>query len=64
LDKPKIALTELLRDGNAFHLLGTARRAAEQAGWTQDAIRELIDEMTSGDYAYLLRTINDRFTVE
>ena len=44
--------------GNAFFLLGTARKLASQLGLNGDQIME---EMTSGDYENLLQVFDKNF---
>ncbi len=51
------------RDGNAFNILGLCRRAARQAGWTQEQIDAVMQEMRSGDYDHLLQTALTHFEV-
>lgn len=45
------------QDGNAFFLLGTFKKAAQRAGYSQEEIAEVLDDATSGDYDHLLETI-------
>lgn len=45
-------------DGNAFYLLGQARRFAKQLGLDNDKIQK---EMTSGDYENLVQTFDKYF---
>jgi len=45
-------------DGNAFALMGHAKRFANQLGLDTDAI---INEMTSGDYDDLIQTFDKHF---
>lgn len=44
-------------DGNAFVILGRARRACKQAGWSKEEIEDLIARATAGDYDQLLATL-------
>lgn len=41
-------------DGNAFAIIGRAKRAARAAGWTTSMVSRLQDEMRAGDYDHLL----------
>ena len=50
-------------DGNAFALLGKARRAAYAAGM-KDKWPEIQAEATAGDYDHLLGTLMEYFDVE
>ena len=45
-------------DGNAFFLIGTAKRLAKQLGL--DA-QKITFEMTSGDYEHLIKTFDENF---
>ena len=57
------ALTLLGDDGNAFSILGKARRALLLAG-RDDEWGAFQAEATSGDYDHLLATVMDWFEVE
>jgi hypothetical protein len=61
MNKPKIKLTGT--DGNAFSILGVARRAAKSAGWTSIQIEDMMKEAMSGDYNNLLATVSKYFDV-
>jgi len=50
-------------DGNAYNVLGMARRAAKKAEWPQEKIDEFFQEATSGDYDHLLWTCMKYFDV-
>ena len=56
--KPKLKLTN--RDGNAFAILGTARKAARENNMDWEAIKK---EAMSGDYDNLLQTMMKYFDV-
>jgi pantoate kinase len=45
-------------DGNAFVLMGYAKRFAKQLGLNSS---EIINEMTSGDYEHLLEVFDKNF---
>jgi len=45
-------------DGNAFALMGYAKRFAKQLGLDSS---EIINEMTSGDYEHLLEVFDKNF---
>lgn len=47
-------------DGNAFVLMGMARRFATQLGWA-DKGSALIEDMMSGDYEHLLEVFDNAF---
>jgi len=61
MNKPKIKLTGT--DGNAFSILGIARRAAKSAGWTSIQIEDMMKEAMSGDYNNLIGTVSKYFDV-
>lgn len=44
-------------NGNAFNLLGKFRKQAKKEGWTDEEIKQVRDEATSGDYNHLLATL-------
>ena len=46
-------------DGNAFVLMGYVSKFGKQLGWTTKQIDECIEKMMSGDYANLVKTMND-----
>ena len=46
-------------NGNAFAIMGVFQRQAQREGWTQDEIKQVLDEAKSSDYYHLLCTISD-----
>ena len=46
-------------NGNAFAIMGVFQRQAKREGWTQDEIKQVLDEAKSKDYNYLLATIEN-----
>lgn len=50
-------------DGNAFSVLGAARKAARKAGWTDARWEAVRSEAMSGDYDHLLNTFMQHFEV-
>ena len=48
-------------EGNAFVLMGYARRFGKQLGYDEDRIERIIDEMTLTDYEGLLHTFDREF---
>ncbi len=62
MDKPALKLVG--RDGNAFAILGEARKVATKAGWSKEKTKEMMDKATSGDYDNLLCTMMEYFDVE
>ena len=61
-DKPRLKL--IGKDGNAFNLLGLAKRDAKRAGWPQEKVNAFMKQATSGDYDHLLQTCMKYFDVE
>lgn len=59
MEKPKLELVG--QDGNAFAILGKARRVAIENNLDWEKISK---EATSGDYDNLLRVMMDYFDVE
>lgn len=51
-------------DGNAFAILGVARRTAREAGWDKEKIEKFFAEAVAGDYDHLLNTCSKYFEVE
>jgi hypothetical protein len=60
-DKPELKLTG--EDGNAFNILGLARRAAKKAGWSQEKLDTFMKEAMAGDYDHLLQVTMEYFNV-
>ena len=48
-------------DGNAFVLMGIARRFGRQLGWDSAKCQDLINEMMDGDYEHLLEVFDREF---
>jgi hypothetical protein len=48
-------------DGNAWSLLGYARRFAQQLGFSEATCNTITDEMRSGDYRHLVETFDRHF---
>ena len=59
--KPKLQL--IGRDGNAFSILGRAKRALVEAG-REDEVQEYVEEATAEDYDHLLQVTMRWFEVE
>lgn len=59
--KPKLKLVG--QNGNAFMILGLAKRAAVKAKWTPEQWKKVSEEMTSGDYNHLLSVACAHFDV-
>lgn len=60
-EKPKLKLTGV--NGNAFVILGLAKRTAKRAGWTSEKIEEYMSQAMSGNYDHLLQTTMKYFDV-
>lgn len=48
-------------DGNAFMLLGLAKRLSGQLGHNKEQSDEIIGQMKSGDYKNLIKVLDDNF---
>jgi len=48
-------------DGNAFALMGTAKRFAKQLCYEQDEIDSMLKDMQSSDYDNLLKVFDKHF---
>lgn len=59
--KPKLKLSG--KDGNAFSILGRARRKAEDADWTDEQIEAFTTLATAGNYDHVLQTCIQYFDV-
>lgn len=59
--KPKLKL--IGTDGNAFSVLGLAKKAAKKAGWSEDRIDQYFGEATAGDYTTLLAVTSKYFDI-
>ena len=53
MTKTNIKVKLLGKDGNAFYILGTVKRALEKAGY-RDLAKQYMKEATTGDYNHLL----------
>ena len=47
--------------GNAFFLIGTARRMGKEVGMSAEYIDDMVDRMRSGDYENLIKVFDDEF---
>ena len=47
--------------GNAFYLLGVARRWLTQMGYEKETIDLITDDMKSGDYENLIQKFDEHF---
>jgi hypothetical protein len=61
MKKPKLKLVGM--DGNAFMLLGLAKRAADKAKWPKDKWDTVQREAMSADYNHLLAVLVENFEV-
>lgn len=60
---PEIIVKLTDEDGNAFAVLGRSRKAAEDAGLSNEEIDVFMKEATAGDYKNLLQTVMRWFEV-
>lgn len=63
MEKQKPTVKLIGRDGNAFFILGTVRKALLKEGMKEEA-KEFMEKATSGDYDNLLRVVMDYVHVE
>jgi hypothetical protein len=64
VDKPKqngIVIDLTGPQGNAFYLIGTAKKIGRQLGMTPKNIDKMVERMTSGDYEHLLSEFEFEF---
>lgn len=54
---PEVRVPLVGEDGNAFAILGRAKKALERGGATPEEVTEFMDEAKSGDYNHLLQTV-------
>lgn len=59
--RPKLKLVG--QDGNAWMILGLAKRAADKAEWTAEQWVKVRDEAKNGNYDNLLKTMSKYFEV-
>lgn len=60
---PNVEVELVGQDGNAFAILGAARKAAKRAGVSKEEIDAYLEEAMSGDYNHLLQTTMKWFNV-
>lgn len=48
-------------EGNAFNLIGTAKRLGKQLDMSANYIDDMVKRMTSGDYEHLVKVFDDEF---
>lgn len=61
---PNIKVHLTGHDSNAFMILGLCRRAAKEAGLSQQEIDAFYQEATSGDHDHLIQTAMRWFSCE
>ena len=61
---PEITVKLIGESGNAFHILGTCRRAMINNHLPQSEIEAFTKEATSSNYDHLLMTCTEYFNVE
>jgi len=60
--KPTIDLGNM--DGNAFSMLGAARKALKKAGYSKEELEEFTKDATSADYDHVLQVIFNHCEIE
>jgi len=63
MEKRRPVVKLIGKDGNAYFILGTVKKALEKEGMRQEA-KEFIEKATSGDYDNLLRVVMEYVDVE
>jgi len=53
--KPKFSFAG--RGGNAFYIIGGARRTLEKAGYSEEEVQKFVTEAESGDYDNVIQTV-------
>ena len=61
MSKPKLKLVGA--DGNVFNILGLATRAARQAGWSDEEVKEFQEKAMSGTYDQVIQLCMEKFDV-
>lgn len=61
---PNITVELTGRDGNAFAILGTMKRALRESGVPKEEIDAFLNEAMAGDYDQLLATCMEWVNVE
>ena len=61
---PNITVQLTGHDSNAFMILGLCRRAAKEAGLSQQEINAFYQEATGGDHDHLIQTAMRWFSCE
>ena len=64
MENTKPHLKRIGEDGNAFSILGRARRVLKRANYPEEKIDQFMQEAMSGDYNKLLITTSEWFDVE
>lgn len=57
MERPTVYLELVGLDGNSYSLMGAWQVAARRAGWSQENIKEVLDDATSGDRDHLLQVL-------
>jgi len=61
LDDKPIEIDLRGEDGNAFVLVGKARRYAKDLGYSEEETENLINQMVSSDYENLIQIFDEHF---
>jgi len=48
-------------DGNAFYILGLAKRLGNKLGYDEEKVKRILRDMRSGDYVNLLKIFEEEF---
>jgi hypothetical protein len=63
MENTRIKVRLIGKDGNAFFIIGTVKRALLKAGMKEEACK-FVEEATAGDYNNLLRVVMEYVDVE
>jgi len=61
-DKPELRLSSA-QDGNAFLVIGAARKVAKQAGWSTERWEAVKTAAMAGNYDNMLQVLMEHFDV-
>jgi hypothetical protein len=62
MNKPKVKLTG--KNGNAMVIIVNVTRALKGAGWKDEEVKKVTQDMMSGDYDHLIQVAMEHCEVE
>ena len=63
MNRPKVVVSLVGEDGNAFTILGRVIKAMKRASWSKEEIDQYVAEAKGGDYNNLL-AVTQKYTEE